>query len=79
MVVMAFSSLARILGRMSYHYFPPALFFFFSGDQIAHTNPNSRISLQWLNELRRLWPNVSWRTTKVKSRKTFSVVFIHVK
>ena len=42
------------------HSLPACAFFFFSGDKLAHTNSTlyARISLQWLSELRRLWPNV---------------------
>ena len=44
--------------------FIPRLRFFVvvvgSGNQLAHTNSTlwTRISPQWLSELRRLWPNV---------------------
>ena len=37
-VVVDFSSLARILGECSTIHFPPALFFFLSGDYRADTN-----------------------------------------
>ena len=38
-VVVAFSSLARIWAECSTIHSPPVLFFFFfSGDQLAHTN-----------------------------------------
>ena len=54
-VVVAFSSRARILGECSTIHSPPALLFF-SGDYLAHTNSTvyARISPQWLSELRRL-------------------------
>ena len=38
MVVVAFSSLARIVWRMFNHSFPACAFFFLSGDYLAHTN-----------------------------------------
>ena len=58
-VVVAFSSLARILGECSIIHFPPA--FFLSGDWLVHTYSTlyARISPQWLSKLRRLWSNVS--------------------
>ena len=35
------------------------LFFFLSGDKLAHTNSTlyARIGPRWLSELRRLWPS----------------------
>ena len=38
LVVVAFSSLARILGEMFDHSFPACAFFFLSGDWLAHIN-----------------------------------------
>ena len=51
-------------GRMFDHSFPARTVCFFSGEggveTIAHSNFTlyARISPQWLNELKRLWPNV---------------------
>ena len=56
-VVVAFSSHARIFGDCSRINFLPALFFFFlSGDYLAQTNftLSARISPQWLSKLRQL-------------------------
>ena len=60
-VVVAFSSFARIWENI--RLFIPrlrAFFVFLSGDKLALINSTlyARISLQWLSELRRLWPNV---------------------
>ena len=54
------------LGGMCDH-FPPALscflLCFLTLGWVTHTNSTlyARISLQWLSELRRLWPNVPWQ------------------
>ena len=56
--VVAFSSHARILGRIFNNSFSACAFFFFflSGNWLAHTYSilQARISPQWLSELRRL-------------------------
>ena len=66
-MVVAFSSLAGMLEEFSTVHSPPALlhllfFFFFFEVEISSRTFNSalyaRISLRWLSELKRLWPNV---------------------
>ena len=65
-VVVDFFLACEDLGRKFDHSFPASAFFSFlfllSGNYLAHTNSTlyARISPQWLGELRRLWPNVSW-------------------
>ena len=79
-LVMAFSSLARILGECSTIHSPPALFFFlFFKVEISsrtlippplyyyyhyyyHYYYQARDNPQWLSELRRMRPSVSWRS-----------------
>ena len=68
-MVVAFSSLAGMLEEFSTVHSPPALLlllllllFFFFEVEISSRTFNSalyaRISLRWLSELKRLWPNV---------------------
>ena len=63
--LVASSSLARIWGECSTIYSLPTLFsFLFEVAISSHAliQPfNARISLQWLSELRWLWPNVPWQ------------------
>ena len=58
----ALSSLATIFGRVFDFSFPACAFdfFFLCGDWLAQTSSTLyvRISLQWLSELRRVWPNI---------------------
>ena len=63
MLLVAFSSFWGFGGKVQSAFLACAFFFFgLSWDQIAHTIFLSydRISPQWLSELRRLWPSVSW-------------------
>ena len=67
-VVVVFSSLARILGECSIIHSPPALFFLSEVEISSRTvSPlfYARVSPQWLSELRRLWPNVAWHVACV--------------
>ena len=70
-----FSPHARIWVEGSENHNPPALFFFFCGDQIACTNSTleARISPQWFLELRQLWVSVSWQV----ACELFSLVASH--
>ena len=52
----------RISPRLCFFLFS-FFFFLFSGEQRSHccSTAYARISLEWLSELRRLWPSVPWR------------------